>query len=128
MTNDILKIRLQELILSNERLRAQTCDKQMSQFGPGEPCDSMESRVKDSQNAKETELLHSRLRDIAQAIINDDQVFADDKINPGSPRSRSPVRRVNSRPSSRNGSPFADATYSAVQAALNKRQLQVSKF
>lgn len=93
----------------------------------------IESRLaKDVQ--KETELLHSRLRDIAQAIINDDQLFSntiDEKLasqSSGSPRSRSPVRRVvsnNSRPSSRNGSPFADATFSAVQAALNKRQLQV---
>lgn len=76
---------------------------------------------------KETEILHSRLRDIAQAVINDDQVsnFEQDLT---SPRSRSPVRRPyqsNSRPSSRNASPFADATFSAVQAALNKRQLQV---
>lgn len=83
---------------------------------------------------KETELLHSRLRDIAQAVINDDQVFAsvpvEERLNGiPSPRSRSPVRRQyqnGSRPSSRTGSPFADATFSAVQAALNKRQLQVS--
>ena len=96
----------------------------------------MEGRIRDSINAKETELLHSRLRDIAQAIINDDQLFptVDDKMPSQasvSPRSRSPVRRMNnnnSRPSSRNGSPFADATYSAVQAALNKRQLQVNPF
>lgn len=81
---------------------------------------------------KETELLHSRLRDIAQAVINDDQLFSnqlEDKLNSTtclSPRSRSPVRRqLGSRPGSRTGSPFADATFSAVQAALNKRQLQV---
>lgn len=76
-------------------------------------------------------MLHSRLRDIAQAVINDDQIFTniDDKQSGiSSPRSRSPVRRQyqsGSKPSSRNGSPFADATFSAVQAALNKRQLQV---
>lgn len=73
------------------------------------------------------------MRDIAQAVINDDQVYpsiADDRL--GSPRSRSPIRRINSnnnnsgsRPASRTGSPFADATFSAVQAALNKRQLQI---
>jgi hypothetical protein len=75
------------------------------------------------------------LRDIAQAVINDDQVFSgslEDKLNSVtclSPRSRSPVRRLNnSRPSSRTGSPFADATFSAVQAALSKRQLQVKYF
>jgi hypothetical protein len=93
----------------------------------------LESRLA-RETQKETELLHSRLRDIAQAVINDDQVFScnDEKIaslTSLSPRSgRSPVRRVNnnSRPASRGGSPFADATFSAVQAALSKRQLQVS--
>lgn len=92
---------------------------------------------------RETELLHSRLRDIAQAVINDDQTMfvngsnsngccVDEKLLNGgmsSPlRSRSPARRTfnnGSRPPSRTGSPFADATFSAVQAALNKRQLQV---
>lgn len=96
---------------------------------------------------RETELLHSRLRDIAQAVINDDQAagafinggggsgccIIDEKLvisnGMSSPlRSRSPIRRTytnGSRPNSRNGSPFADATFSAVQAALNKRQLQV---
>lgn len=100
----------------------------------------MECRLsRDAQ--RETELLHSRLRDIAQAVINDDQqafvgsgCVIDEKLNNGgmsSPlRSRSPIRRTyttgaGSRPASRNGSPFADATFSAVQAALNKRQLQV---
>ncbi len=129
--------RLQELIIANERLKVQTSQtsqqQQMNSQQQFQRSDSdngdMESRVRDSMNAKETELLHSRLRDIAQAIINDDQLFPDDKLATGSvsPRSRSPCRRVNnnSRPSSRNGSPFADATYSAVQAALNKRQLQI---
>jgi hypothetical protein len=99
---------------------------------------------------RETEVLHARLRDIAQAVINDDQAFGgvgccvEEKIiitNGGgsvSPRSRSPVKRQqqfgcrdgngggsSSRPPSRCGSPFADATFSAVQAALNKRQLQI---
>ena len=84
---------------------------------------------------RETELLHARLRDIAQAVINDDQLNSSDIVlnNSGgslSPRSRSPVKRqVNtSKPVSRTGSPFADATFSAVQAALNKRQLQVREF
>lgn len=99
--------------------------------------------IKLSRDAqRETELLHSRLRDIAQAVINDDQVIfvngsgngccVDEKLLNGgmsSPlRSRSPARRTfnnGSRPPSRTGSPFADATFSAVQAALNKRQLQV---
>jgi hypothetical protein len=85
---------------------------------------------------RDTELLHSRLRDIAQAVINDDQNFStalEERLNSNpnacsSPRSRSPARRqANSKPVSRNGSPFADATYSAVQAALSKRQLQVNQ-
>ena len=95
---------------------------------------TLESRLsRDAQ--RETELLHSRLRDIAQAVINDDQFNSSDigLLNTSggslSPRSRSPVKRqVNtSRPVSRTGSPFADATFSALQAALYKRQLQVSK-
>jgi hypothetical protein len=96
---------------------------------------TLESRLsRDVQ--RETELLHARLRDIAQAVINDDQLNSSDIIvlntsGSLSPRSRSPIKRqVNSsssRPVSRTGSPFADATFSAVQAALNKRQLQVFK-
>jgi hypothetical protein len=86
---------------------------------------------------RETEVLHARLRDIAQAVINDDQSFVccEEKLvittnGSCSPRSRSPVKRqqqqqFGSRPASRCGSPFADATFSAVQAALNKRQLQI---
>ena len=84
---------------------------------------------------RETELLHARLRDIAQAVINDDEVQTQTvesvllQSGSYSPRSRSPAKRqVNSRPVSRTGSPFADATFSAVQAALNKRQLQVRNF
>lgn len=83
---------------------------------------------------RETDALHSRLRDIAQAVINDDQNFAnlvEERLNGNngscSPRSRSPLRKQlnGSRPGSRTGSPFADATFSAVQAALNKRHLQI---
>lgn len=92
---------------------------------------TIESRLsRDVQ--RETEMLHARLRDIAQAVINDDQSDVQLLNTSGSfsPRSRSPVKRqVNassSRPVSRTGSPFADATFSAVQAALNKRQLQVN--
>jgi rootletin len=79
--------------------------------------------------------LHARLRDIAQAVINDDQdAFNLSLSGEGgrhhdrscSPRSRSPGKRqFGSRPASRCSSPFADATFSAVQAALNKRQLQM---
>ena len=46
-----------------------------------------------------------------------------------SPRSVSPQRHTQaSRPHSRNVSPsYADSTFSAVHAALNKRQVQVHK-
>ncbi len=46
-----------------------------------------------------------------------------------SPRSVSPQRPTQaSRPHSRNVSPsFADSTFSAVHAALNKRQVQVNQ-
>ena len=123
--------RIQELIISNERLKAQLSENEKKNK-PDEETPQAESKSRDVQ--KETEILHSKLRDIAQAVINDDQMFSiDDRLSSAvggsvSPRSRSPIRRVgnnSSRPSSRTGSPFADATFSAVQAALNKRQLQV---
>ncbi len=82
--------------------------------------------MRDTQ--RETELIHARLRDIAQAVINDDQLFtiiSSEAFESGSlsPRSRSPNKKQDVAP--RTGSPFADATLSAVQAALNKRHLQV---
>ena len=139
---------MQDLIIANERLKAQANEKDRlislytksdysDQSQSGMPISELPQGILESRLAretqKETELLHSRLRDIAQAVINDDQVFSctEEKVaslTSLSPRSgRSPVRRVNnsSRPASRGGSPFADATFSAVQAALSKRQLQV---
>lgn len=85
----------------------------------------------------ETESLHNALRSIAESVLND---AADDEIQPeretalSRARSTSPVARAKSpglrarskSPLDRSRSPaFADATFSAVQAALNKRQLQV---
>lgn len=97
----------------------------------------------------EVDAMHEALRRIAQEVINDcDQSMMDDSGNPElstsvirsssplrstgraiSPRraSRSP-RRSGSRSPTRARSPsFADSTFSAVQAALQKRQLQVSE-
>ncbi|CAF4135726.1 unnamed protein product, partial [Rotaria sp. Silwood2] len=100
----------------------------------------------------DTERLHQRLRDIAQSVLNDDDDIFDNDLGRTSPRRLSPLRGADrfdspdraysrlrsprsnspqrptqaSRPHSRNVSPsFADSTFSAVQAALNKRQVQV---
>jgi DNA repair exonuclease SbcCD ATPase subunit len=135
---------MQDLILSNERLKLQANEKErvISQFTRSDYQQDNQQNLDYQPNIdnrlsrdvqKETEILHARLRDIAQAIINDDQVFTgsvDEKLNSlscTSPRSRSPVKRPlsGSRPHSRAGSPFADATLSAVQSALNKRALQI---
>ena len=102
------------------------------------------------QIREETEALHLALRNIAEAVINDADRGIDDDLQQTeamksgsrsgspmrarstSPRSRSPTFRQRSpnrspSPRGRSRSPaFADATFSAVQAALNKRQLQVS--
>ncbi|CAF1412145.1 unnamed protein product [Rotaria sp. Silwood1] len=101
----------------------------------------------------DTERLHQRLRDIAQSVLNDeDDIFDGNDYGRTSPRRLSPLRGADrfdspergytrlrsprsnspqrptqaSRPHSRNVSPsFADSTFSAVHAALNKRQVQV---
>ena len=88
--------------------------------------------------------MHEALRRIAQEVIADaDQTMLDDGGNPELPtsvlRTASPSRGRKSVSPSRGRSPnrmhspnrarspgFADSTYSAVQAALNKRQLQAS--
>lgn len=79
--------------------------------------------------------MHEALRRIAQEVIADaDQSQLDDVGDPELStrmlRASSPLRAAKGR-RSRSASPvrgppgFADSTYSAVQAALNKRQLQV---
>lgn len=135
----------------NEKLKRELCEKDRAlaaccreniENSNNQEC--LERCARDIQ--RETEVLHARLRDIAQAVINDDQAYIDEttmsqqnmfRNGSSSPRSRSPTKRGGmqqsssfcnqngSRPTSRCGSPFADATFSAVQAALNKRQLQV---
>ncbi|CAF1509878.1 unnamed protein product [Rotaria sordida] len=112
---------------------------------------ALETRTREINT--DTERLHQRLRDIAQTVLNDDddQFDGNDfgrtsprRLSPlrgadrfdspernysrlRSPRSNSPQRPTQaSRPHSRNVSPsFADSTFSAVQAALNKRQVQI---
>lgn len=84
---------------------------------------------------EETEAMHTALRDIAQAVIND----ADSRVvGEGEEEERSVSRPLRSaRSPARTSSPgrrgrsrspaFADSTYSAVQAALDKRALQVQE-
>jgi len=84
----------------------------------------------------ETESLHNALRSIAESVLNDaeDEPTLDQaetalsRARSTSPlaRAKSPGLRARSKSPRRSRSPaFADATFSAVQAALNKRQLQV---
>ena len=98
-----------------------------------------------TQERDEIDAMHEALRRIAAEVISDaDQSLRDDSgdpelstkvMRPDSPiRGMSPSRGGRRTPSPRRGrslspsnrSPtFADSTYSAVQAALSKRQLQV---
>jgi len=96
------------------------------------------------QERDEIDAMHEALKRIAQEVINDaDQSLLDDtgvpELSTSVLRARSPLRSASRSPirgrgrsksprrsPSRAHSPgFADSTYSAVQAALNKRQLQV---
>lgn len=107
------------------------------------------ARDSESQERDEMDAMHEALRRIASEVISDaDRSLMDDSGDPelstkvmrsDSPlRSFSPARgdgRRTPSPSRRRGrslSPsraptFADSTFSAVQAALNKRQLQVRR-
>ena len=87
----------------------------------------------------ETDAIHEALRNIAEAVINDaedGEYDGERSVSPTRARSTSPRARAkspglrdrSSSPYARSRSPaFADATFSAVQAALNKRQLQLSE-
>ncbi|CAF3320875.1 unnamed protein product [Rotaria socialis] len=113
---------------------------------------ALETRTREI--SADTERLHQRLRDLAQIVLNDeDDTFDGNDLGRTSPRRLSPLRgaerfdspdrgytrlrspRSNSpqrpiqasRPHSRNVSPsFVDSTFSAVHAALNKRQVQTA--
>ena len=140
MLNEKLKIQLEERDKSITTLQTNLA--------------SLESRIKDyespetdtARNAREeTDAIHLALRNIAEAVINDadctrldedgvEEVSVQRSVSPYRARSISPTGRTRS-PVARNRSPspmarsrspaFADATYSAVQAALGKRQMQV---
>lgn len=91
---------------------------------------------------EDTDGLHQALRNIAEAVIGDagEDLAERDDVDACLVRAPSPTRARSSSPAIRSKSPtfrmhspkrapspaFADATFSAVQAALNKRQLQVS--
>lgn len=146
----IFACRINELSLLNEKLRQQVEEKDrvinglQRKFSQLEQQHGEEEVESARQRRMETDSLHAALRDIAQAVINDaDQSgtgegdtsespvmsspFRPRSTSPGRPSS--PTKRARSiSPLGRSRSPaFADATFSAVQAALNKRQLQVQE-
>ncbi|CAF0803068.1 unnamed protein product [Rotaria sp. Silwood1] len=150
--------RFHELSQLNEKLRMKLTEKEntitsLTRANQTTEISSsaMETRTRDI--SADTERVHQRLRDMAQAILNDEDYSynIDDggrtsprRLSPlrgadrfesperafgrlRSPRSISPQRQVQtSIIRSRNVSPsFADSTFSAVHAALNKRQVQI---
>ncbi|CAM4772379.1 unnamed protein product [Rotaria magnacalcarata] len=152
-----LQQRLQELSQINERLRIQLNEKDgaITNLTRGNQLTENSSANVDLRATRDVsddrERVHQRLRDIAQAILNDeDYTFDVEDAGRTSPRRLSPIRsaerfesperaygrlrsprsispqRQTSLPRSRNISPsFADSTFSAVHAALNKRQVQI---
>ena len=129
MTNEKLKIQVEERDKTVSNLR-KAIEHLELKVGERNFADLQESEIS-RQIRDETESLHNALRNIAESVLND----ADDEASPDEAlaraRSSSPSRdnllRARSKsPLARSRSPaFADATFSAVQAALNKRQLQV---
>ena len=126
------KNKMHDLLVANERMRAHISEREreMAAHGVADMSPSELRNARESQ--KEIELLYARLRDIAQAVYADEQQAANDGSNGDiplascpSPRSRSPVKRGGGGAGSRSGSPFADSTLIAVQAAISKRQLQI---
>ena len=147
--------RVNELTMLNEKLKIQLEEKEKNIGTLQKNLANLETRVgayevPETDTAREareeTEAVHLALRNIAEAVINDaDQTRLDEEggeesvsgprsVSPYRPRSISPTGRTRS-PVHRNRSPsprarsrspaFADATFSAVQAALAKRQMQV---
>ena len=141
MLNEKLKIQLEERDKSISTLQKNLGNLE-SRVGAYEVPETDTAR----EAREETEAVHIALRNIAEAVINDaDQTRLDEDgvedaasvqraASPYRPRSISPTGRTRS-PAVRNRSPsprtrsrspaFADATFSAVQAALGKRQMQV---
>lgn len=144
--------RVNELTMMNEKLKIQLEERDKSIVNLQRNINNFETRLGEQrsfdipeneasrQYREETDTIHEALRNIAEAVINDaDELEATDGARSLSPsrnrsmspsaRARSPILRNRSKsPMARSRSPaFADATFSAVQAALNKRQLQVSE-
>lgn len=146
----IIITRVNELTMLNEKLKIQLEEKDKSVGNLQRSINNLETRLGEQrsfdipeneaarQYREETDTIHEALRNIAEAVINDaDEVDAEGRSSSPyrarstspSARARSPILRNRSKsPGPRSRSPaFADATFSAVQAALNKRQLQVSE-
>lgn len=143
MLNEKLKIHLEEKnrTISTLQRNISQLDSRADENRAHEEQDIFVSR----QVRMETNAMHSALRDIAEAVISD----ADQNLSPveenidaidaaslrsspsrarsTSPRSKSPQLRTRSISPRARSPAFADATFSAVQAALNKRQLQVQE-
>lgn len=144
MTNEKLKVQLEE-----RGKTVSTLQKSISQLeARGETGNYSDGEMPENEAARQiredTDVLHAALRDIAQAVINDAdhddsgdgerlaRTFRERSVSPSRPRSprlqmkASRTRSISPRGRSRSPA-FADATFSAVQAALNKRQLQVQE-
>lgn len=147
-----LNAKVNELTMMNEKLKIQLEERDKSINTLQRQINNLETRLGERtsydlpetdtarQIRGETEALHDALRNIAEAVINDADEFDGEEgrrsISPSrarsispSARARSPMLRDRSKsPMARSRSPaLADATFSAVQAALNKRQLQLSE-
>ena len=150
-----LAFRINNLMVTNEKLKIQLVEKdkfisnlQESLHGhevgrSDSGARSPDTAAADLETAKalreETDAMHAALRDIAQIVINDADQQAEEvdaELSTSQLRSSSPLRtssplRMRTRsmsPTRRSRSPaFADSTFSAVQAALSKRQLQVQE-
>ena len=143
MTNEKLKLQLTDKDKSIATLQRTVA---MLEVKMGHSGDS-ERVIEDlgRQERDEIDAMHEALKRIAHEVITDaDQSMIDDggepllstsvlrATSPLRSASRSPIRSSRGRSRSPRRSPtrarspgFADSTYSAVQAALNKRQLQV---
>ncbi len=152
----VIGCRLNELTIVNERLKIQLAEKDRTVSSLQRTVSTLESRLGElprdapvDRAQEEMDAIHDALRRIAQEVITDaDQAFDDGPVSlpevptSSSLRSSSPLRSVTrtgggrksaspsrsrSRSPHRGGPSFADTTFSAVQAALSKRQLQVSE-
>jgi chromosome segregation ATPase len=150
----LIGYRLNELTILNERFKIQLSEKDRTISTLQRTVSTLESRLGElpreapvDRAQEELDAMHDALRRIAQEVITDaDQVYDDGpavlpEVPTSSLRSSSPLRSVTrtgggrksaspsrsrSRSPQRGGPSFADSTFGAVQAALSKRQLQVT--